>query len=162
MQIESILIFIAFIVISSLFNRKKQAQQQRNRQESQKPTESRQARPQQTAPRPAPRKRTLQDVFREMQQELERDFRPAEPDRSLAEQKAKAERIRRDQQTEPVKQAMPPGPTREQKPKSPVYAGEIKDQPVQVGFQMTEESILNGIIFSEVIGKPKSKKASTR
>ena len=163
MQIESILIFIAIVVVSSLFNRKKQSQQQRNKQESQKPSESRQERPRQTTRKPATRKRTLQDVFREMQQELERDLRPEEPDRSLTEQKSKSERMIRDQKSQPVKQTgMPPEPTREQKRKSPIYGGEIEDQPIAIGFEMTEQSILNGIIFSEIIGKPKSKRMRTR
>jgi methionyl-tRNA formyltransferase len=49
---------------------------------------------------------------------------------------------------------LPAEPTKAQKKKSPIYANEIKDKHQEIDIDLTEENILNGIIFSEILGKP--------
>lgn len=89
MQIESILIFIAFVVITSLANKRKEAQQkQRQQQKRQTPTQTTQKKQQR------PGKRTLQDLFHEMQQELEAEYKKA-TDMSGANKKQSAQTIQK-------------------------------------------------------------------
>jgi len=170
MQIESILIFIAFVVLSSFANRRKEAQhkqrQQQKRQTQTKPTQATQQKQQK------PGKRTLQDLFREMQQEMESEYKKVteltgdrkNQEAPTTQKKAKPAATFTYESTDPRIDAPSARTLKEKKPikpsfvskKSTVYEDEIKDQSVEVGFNMTEEAILNGIIFSEVIGKPKA------
>ncbi len=166
MQIESILIFIVFVVISSFANKRKEAQ---NRQRQQQKRQT-QTKPTQTTQKPG--KRTLQDLFREMQQEVESEYKKVteltgdrkKQEAPTTQKKAKPAATFTYESTDPRIDAPSARTLKEKKPikpsfvnkKSPVYKDEIKDQSVEVGFNMTEEAILNGIIFSEVIGKPKA------
>lgn len=170
MQVESILIFIAFVVISSFANKRKEAQhkqrQQQKHQTQTKPTQATQQKP---------GKRTLQDLFREMQQEVESEYKKVteltgdrkKQEAPATQKKAKPAATFTYESTDPRIDAPSAGTLKEKKPikpsfvnkKSPVYKDEINDQSVEVGFNMTEEAILNGIIFSEVIGKPKAKRS---
>lgn len=167
MQIESILIFIVFVVISSLANKRKEAQQkQRQQQKRQTPTQATQTKKQR------PGKRTLQDLFHEMQQELEVEYKKA-TEMSGANKKQPAQTIKKKEAPEApftyestdsrigaptartLKERKQLTPSYKKK-NSPIYKDEIRDQSEEIGFNMSEEAILNGIIFSEVIGKPKS------
>lgn len=167
MQIESILIFIAFVVITSLANKRKEAQhKQRQQQKRQTPTQSTQTKQQK------PVKRTLQDLFHEMQQELENEYKKA-TETSETKKKQVVQTLQKKEKSEApftyestdsrieapkartLKEKKPLTPSYTKK-NSPVYKNEIKDLPNEIGFNMTEEAILNGIIFSEVMGKPKS------
>ncbi|SMP39498.1 hypothetical protein [Anoxynatronum buryatiense] len=178
MQIESILIFIVFVVISSMANRRKQAQQRQQRQQPQ-PMENQQPKvaasqpktqhPSQP-PKPArPAKRTLQDLFREMQQELVDEFKQASEqvpeDRSLEMQDpAMVTRSAKSSVTAAAKNrgagqstdGRNVEPSETMKRKSPIYGNEIKEMPKTAAIELTEETVLNGIIFSEILGKPKS------
>lgn len=175
MQIESILIFIAFIVISSMANKRKQAQQQQRQQrkplENQLPSANAggpQAKQPSRAPSPRPVKKSLQDLFREMQQELEAEFKrasePTPEERSLEmkDPSVGTEPVRPTTTTPKKSTASKraPGkmaePSEAMKRKSPIYGNEIKEKPHQAAIELTEEALLNGIIFSEVLGKPKS------
>ncbi len=167
MQIESILIFILFVVVSSFANKRKEAQhkqrQQQKRQTQTQPSKTTQQKP---------GKRTLQDLFREMQQEVESEYKKVtelagdkkKQSAPAIQKKEKSAATFTYESTDPRIDAPSARTLKEKKPikpsftnkKSPVYKDEIKDQSFEVGFDMTEEAILNGIIFSEVIGKPKS------
>lgn len=167
MQIESILIFIAFVVITSLANKRKEAQhKQRQQQKRQTPTQATQPKPQKTG------KRSLQDLFHEMQRELEAEYKKT-TETSGTNKKQAAQTIQKKEETaapftyestdprvgaptaRTLKEKKPLTPSNKKK-NSPVYMHEIKDQSEEIGFNLSEEAILNGIIFSEVIGKPKS------
>ncbi|MDW7670307.1 MAG: hypothetical protein SCK57_12135 [Bacillota bacterium] len=171
MQIESILIFVAFVIISSLANKRKQAQQQqrqqRKQQTDQRPQQSRQQPPNQqqksssTAQRPM--KRTLQDLFREMQQEMQEEYhRTREQAKKTPAEEAKPfapksnGNVAASQMLQQTAKKLPAEPTKTQKKKSPIYTDEIKDKPNGIDIDLTDENILNGIIFSEILGKPKS------
>lgn len=168
MQIESILIFVAFVIISSLANKRKQAQQQQRQQQKQqldqKPQQIRQQQPKQqqksSSAAQRPKKRTLQDLFLEMQQGMEAEYRRT----TESEKKPPAEtkpfareatgNVAAPQMLQKTAKRMPAEPTKAQKEKSPIYADEIKDKPNGIDIDLTEENILNGIIFSEILGKP--------
>lgn len=169
MQIESILIFIAFVVITSLASKRKEAQQkqrQQQKRETQTQTKQVQTQPKQVKQQ-KPVKRTLQDLFREMQQEMETEYKKATTSSTTAPSTQKKEQPAATftyESTDPrigapsartVKDKKPTKPSVVKK-KSSVYENEIKDQSVEVGFKMSEEAVLNGIIFSEVMGKPKA------
>jgi hypothetical protein len=168
MQIESILIFVAFVIISSLANKRKQAQQQQ-RQQRKQPLDQRQQQSRQQLPKQQqkpssssqrPKKRTLQDLFREMQQEMETEYRrttePAKkpPSETKPFTKESIGNVTASQKLQETTRKLPAEPTKAQKKKSPIYANEIKDKHQEIDIDLTEENILNGIIFSEILGKP--------
>lgn len=170
MQIESILIFIVFVVISTFASKRKTAQQrQQQQQQTQKTTTA-------VSPKPMPQKsskRTLQDLFREMQQELETEYREVQETASNSKKTVMApttapetrhpftyERTRPDIKgptatTAKEKKLMKANATRM---KSPVYEDEIKDTPSDTIIDLSQDSVLKGIIFSEILGKPKALK----
>lgn len=45
---------------------------------------------------------------------------------------------------------------------SPILVEEIGSEEKSISFELSEESVLNGIIFSEILGKPKSKRRQRR
>lgn len=168
MQIESILIFVVLIALTSFSNKKKQAQQQRKKQQG-TATSQQQRQTQKTPPvtsAPQTKKRSLQDVFKEMQSELETEYNKKadsqrkDPDLEQTVPSQKTDlKEKKVLGTEKKKKNMkPPEPTEELKQKSPIYASEIKDRTPFKKLDINQHTVFNGIIFSEILGKPKGKR----
>ncbi len=170
MQIESILIFVVLIALSSLLNKKKQGQQQRRNQ--QKTMTSQQQEQKSTPNSPvgktaAPsKKRSLQDIFREMQSELEAEYKKTTGEQESDQYEVKPAPIKKSDSADKKvsatkdkkKRMKPPEPTEKTKQNSPIYSYEIKDEIPFKSLKINQDTVFNGIIFSEILGKPKGKR----
>ena len=170
MQIESILIFVVLIALTSLANKRKKAQQHHKKQQ---PTYRPQQAPENTNPPVSEakpkrsQKRSLQDIFSEMQSELEAEYKKASgvdvqknqpqqqqrAEKAIAKKKSAAEKSQKTSAKRDV-----PEPSEETKKKSPIYGNEIRDTGRSQGIEINAQTVLNGIIFSEILGKPKGQR----
>ncbi|RQD69776.1 MAG: hypothetical protein D5S00_05955 [Tindallia sp. MSAO_Bac2] len=174
MQIESILIFVVLIALTSLSNKRKQAQQQRKKQ--QKTARTQQQEPKNTTAQTMTKepsrnkgKKSLQDIFREMQSELELEYgmdkaeqkkqdventekslKSTQPSDMKAHNKS-VDRKKAGRRKE-VRE-----PTEETKQNSPIYTDEIKDEAKPRSLEINSKTVFNGVIFSEILGKPKGR-----
>ncbi|SFH57353.1 hypothetical protein SAMN05192551_101591 [Tindallia magadiensis] len=160
MQIESILIFVVLIALSSLTNKRKQAQQQRKKQQTVTTRQSdieTASSPVETSSQKSKQpkgKRTLQDILREMQNDLAAESQEKEIKEESKENKTTP--IHKEKSTKKAqKKKSIPEPSKEVKQQSPIYANEIKDNLSSRRLQVNQQSIYNGIVFSEILGKPK-------
>ncbi len=172
MQIESILIFVVLVALSSLLNKKKENKRQENKRRTPEVTQSQQQETQRKPPRSQPAakgKRTLQDLFKEMQAELETAAKPHQPQEDEPKQSGEAiSRVEADEsqrrkealqrKREAQKRRSVPDPEKERDAQSVLYRNEIRDRKPQTRLDFGPQSVVNGILYAEILGKPKSRR----
>lgn len=157
---EQLIIFIIMLVLGSLFGKKTK--------EPPKRTE----RP--PAPQPKQGQKTFKDLSKDIFQEIQKEFQEMQKDLQPQEapQPEKLPKIEIPQQPEPVAKPVPKAVQRPERPSTDrsrqgsaarerVIAQQKSDDPFEIGKEellpTDQRELLKGIIFSEILGPPKSK-----
>ncbi|AOY77557.1 hypothetical protein [Clostridium formicaceticum] len=158
---ESIIIFIIFAIISSLFGKNKKNNKppvpRETNGESETPTINHKGR--------------LGELFKELKGDFETVFKENTASTEMAEEEPVYETpyeyenyYEEDMQDKDLKtkqvleQRQPMRETRESLQEKTIYENEIQEKPVNQGISFDEKALLQGIIMSEILGKPKALK----